>query len=143
MTVLLERAAICGSTGEVPVAAVILDQHGRCIGHGRNRREHQQDPLGHAELIALRQAALVQGDWRFNSCTLIATLEPCTMCAGALVHARIRKLHFATLEPRSGAIISSARVLDNSSLNHHVMYQHGLYAEQCASLMRDFFSAKR
>ena len=87
MTVLLQRAARAGEAGEVPVAAVVLDAESRCIGHGRNRRETGRDPLGHAELVALRQAALVQGDWRFNDCTLIVTLEPCPMCAGALIQA--------------------------------------------------------
>ena len=89
MDVLLQRAEEAGAEGEVPVAAVILDGQGRAIGHGRNRRQNDRDPLGHAELVALQQAAIVQNDWRFNSCTLIVTLEPCPMWAGALVQARM------------------------------------------------------
>ena len=86
---LLKRAERTGQNGEVPVAAVILDGDGRCIGHGGNTRERDRDPLGHAELVALRQASRLRGDWRFNDCTLIVTLEPCTMCAAALVQARM------------------------------------------------------
>ena len=104
MTVLLQRAERVGEAGEVPVAAVVLDAEGRCIGHGRNRRETAQDPLGHAELIALRQAAWVQGDWRFNDCTLIVTLEPCPMCAGALVQARMGCVIYATPDPKRGGL---------------------------------------
>ena len=137
-----ELAVEARKLDEVPVGAIVT-RGNQIIGRGFNQTRTFGDPTAHAEIIALRDAAKTIGNFRLVGTDMFVTTEPCTMCAGALVHARIRKLHFATLEPRSGAVISTPRVLDNSSLNHHVMYQHGLYAEQCASLMRDFFSAKR
>ena len=107
MDVLLQRAEVTGTEGEVPVAAVVLDGEGRAIGHGRNRRQTDMDPLGHAELVALRQAAMVLGDWRFNACTLIVTLEPCPMCAGALVQARMGTVVYGATDP-SAAVWAEA-----------------------------------
>ena len=89
MFILLKRARNAGDDGEVPVSAIILNEKGHCIGHGRNTRNKDCNPLGHAELIALRQAAWINRDWRFNECTLIVTLEPCQMCSGALIQARM------------------------------------------------------
>jgi tRNA(adenine34) deaminase len=94
---LLRRAAVVGEAGEVPVAAVVLDRDGRAVGWGSNRRHHGQDPLGHAEIVALRQAAAFRGDWRFSDCTLVVTLEPCPMCAGALIQARMGTVVFGGL----------------------------------------------
>ncbi len=120
MTVLLERAADNGNTGEVPVAAVILDEHGRCIGHGRNRRERCQDPLGHAELVALQQAATLRGDWRFNPCTLLVTLEPCPMCAGALVQARMGTVVFGASDQKRGGLGGCLDLAQHPSSHHHM-----------------------
>ena len=108
---LLREADRAGQDGEVPVAAAVLDARGRCLGWGRNRREQDQDPLGHAELVALRQAATILGDWRFNHCTLLVTLEPCPMCAGALVQARMGRVIFATSDPKRGALGSCLDLL--------------------------------
>ena len=101
---LLRLGERVGEEGEIPVAAVMLDDQGRCLGWGSNRRHHDQDPLGHAELVALRQAAAMRGDWRFNACTLVVTLEPCPMCAGALVQARVGTVVFGASDPKRGAL---------------------------------------
>ena len=118
MDVLLQRAEETGAQGEVPVAAVVLDGKGRAIGHGRNRRQNHRDPLGHAELVALQQAAIVQNDWRFNSCTLIVTLEPCPMCAGALVQARMGTVIFAASDPKRGGLGGSLDLSTPVSYTH-------------------------
>ena len=102
MGILLKRAKRVGEEGEVPVAAVILNEKGYCIGHGRNTRNKNSDPMGHAELNALRQASLIKGDWRFNECTLIVTLEPCPMCAGALIQARIGRVIYGAEDTKRG-----------------------------------------
>ena len=101
---LLRVAAQAGNRGEVPVAAVVLDPRGRAIGWGSNRREGAQDPLGHAELVALSQASALRHDWRFNQHTLIVTLEPCPMCAGALVQARMGRVVYGASDPKRGAL---------------------------------------
>ena len=113
MEVLLARASVNGDSGEVPVAAVILDEQGQCIGHGRNRRERCQDPLGHAELVALSQAATIRGDWRFNPCTLLVTLEPCPMCAGALVQARMGTVVFGASDRKRGGLGGCINLADD------------------------------
>jgi Cytosine/adenosine deaminases len=100
MQLLLRHAERAGNQGEIPVAAVVLDEGRLCIGWGSNRREQQSDPLGHAELVALGQAARLRGDWRFNGCTLLVTLEPCPMCAGALVQARMGTVVFGATDPK-------------------------------------------
>jgi tRNA(adenine34) deaminase len=127
---------------EVPVGAVIV-KDGKIIGRGFNRTLTSQDPTAHAEIVALRDAAQNERNYRLPDADIFVTIEPCTMCAGALVHARIRTLYFATPEPRAGAVISTARVLDNPSLNHRVQYEQGLCEDDCAGLIREFFAAKR
>ena len=104
---LIERARRFGEQGEIPVSAVVLDHRGRCIGHGINQRELNNDPLGHAELMAIQQACRLRGDWRLNDCTLLVTLEPCPMCAGALVQARVGQVIFAATDPKRGAMGST------------------------------------
>lgn len=143
MRILLARAEAVGQTGEVPVTAVVLDPAGRCIGHGRNRREHQQDPLGHAELIALRQAALVLGDWRFNGCTLIATLEPCTMCAGALVQARMGKVVFGAHDSKRGGLGGSLDLSTHASAHHHMTVIGGVLGDEARELLESWFRRRR
>ena len=137
-----ELAVEASKLNEVPVGAIVTRDN-QIIGRGFNKTRAYADPTAHAEIIALRDAAKTVGNFRLIDADMFVTIEPCTMCAGALIHARIRKLHFAALEPRSGAVMSTARVLDNSSLNHRVIYQHGLYEEECASLIQKFFAAKR
>ena len=128
MGVLLRRAEAAGQEGEIPVAAVVLDGSGRCIGWGTNRRHRRQDPLGHAELVALRQAAALQGSWRFNACTLVVTLEPCPMCAGALVQARMGRVVFAAADPKRGALGGCLDLAHHPSA-HHAMEVVGLLRE--------------
>ena len=132
MGVLLRRAEAAGQEGEIPVAAVVLDSTGRCIGWGTNRRHRRQDPLGHAELVALRQAAALQGSWRFNGCTMVVTLEPCPMCAGALVQARMGRVVFAAADPKRGALGGCLDLARHPSA-HHAMEVVGQVLEAEAS----------
>ena len=127
---------------EVPVGAVVVVDD-EIIGRGYNQTITRQDPTAHAEIVALRDAAATLGNYRMPTADLYVTIEPCTMCAGALIHARIRTLYFATAEPRSGAVVSTSRVLDNTALNHRVTYEQGLCQDACAHLIKDFFAAKR
>ena len=143
MEVLMERAAETGRNGEVPVAAVILDQRGHCIGHGRNRRETEGDPLGHAELVALRQAAWVLGDWRFNQCTLLVTLEPCPMCAGALVQARMGRVVFGAKDLKRGGLGGCINLADDSSAHHNMDVVGPLMQERAGDQLADWFRRRR
>ena len=143
MEVLIDRAAEAGLNGEIPVAAVILDERGRCIGHGRNRRESAQDPLGHAELMALRQAAWVQGDWRFNHCTLLVTLEPCPMCAGALVQARMGRVVFGATDLKRGGLGGCLDLAQHSSAHHHMTVIGPLMQERAGAQLKDWFRQRR
>ena len=142
MRVAYELAMEARKLDEVPVGAIVTRGE-KIIGRGFNKTRTSTDPTAHAEIVALRDAAKTTGNFRLIDADMFVTIEPCTMWAGALVHARIRKLHFAALEPRSGAILSTAKVLDNSSLNHRVIYQRGPCEEECALLMKNFFAAKR
>lgn len=130
------------AAGEVPVGAVLV-RDGAVLGEGSNGPIHRADPTAHAEILALRDAARRLGNYRLVGSTLYVTVEPCTMCAGALVHARVARLVFGAAEPRAGAVTSSARVLDNPGLNHRVAVSGGVLAEQCAGLLRGFFAARR
>ena len=142
MRVAYELAMEARKLDEVPVGAIVTRGE-KIIGRGFNKTRTSTDPTAHAQIVAHSDAAKTTGNFRLIDADMFVTIEPCTMCAGALVHARIRKLHFAALEPRSGAILSTAKVLDNSSLNHRVIYQHGPCEEECALLMKNFFAAKR
>ncbi|MFN9629333.1 MAG: nucleoside deaminase [Cyanobacteriota bacterium] len=136
---LLRRAARAGERGEVPVAAVVLDAQGRAVGWGSNRRHHGQDPLGHAELVALRQAAAALGTWRFNDCTLLVTLEPCPMCAGALIQARMGTVVFAAGDPKRGALGGCLNLASHGSAHHHLRVIAGVRGQQAEALLRDWF----
>lgn len=128
--------------GEVPVGAVIVQQ-GVILGEGFNQPISSCDPSAHAEIVALRQAASHIKNYRLVSSTLYVTLEPCTMCVGALVHARISRLVYGTLEPKAGAIVSKATLLDSDYFNHKVTYSGGLLAERCQHQLSNFFSKRR
>ena len=143
MDVLLQRAEATGAEGEVPVAAVILDGSGKAIGHGRNRRQNHMDPLGHAELVALRQAAVVQGDWRFNDCTLIVTLEPCPMCAGALVQARMGTVVFAASDPKRGGLGGSLDLSTHASAHHRMKVVKGVREHEARGQLERWFRQRR
>jgi len=139
MTCLLSRASRLGSQGEVPITAIILDKDGQCIGHGSNRRERMKDPLGHAELIALRQAALIRTDWRFNDCTLIVNLEPCPMCAGALIQARMGQVIFGASDYKRGALGGSLDLSKHISSHHKMIVYGGVMKEKSGEIISDWF----
>ena len=143
MTVLPQRAERVGEAGEVPVAAVVLDAEGHCIGHGRNRRQTGRDPLGHAELVALRQAAWVHGDWRFNDCTLIVTLEPCPMCAGALIQARMGRVIYGTPDPKRGGLGGSLDLSSHPSAHHHMTVNGGILQVEAREQLESWFRQRR
>ena len=138
----LELAAQAGEKGEVPVGAVLV-QEGHIAGEGRNRMIEAADPTAHAEIEALRAACASAGNYRLPEAELFVTLEPCAMCAGALVLARVSRVVFATHDPRSGAAGSVFNVLDNASLNHRCEVQSGLLEQESAELLRAFFRARR
>lgn len=127
---------------EVPVGAVLVKDNA-LIARGCNRMIGDCDPTAHAEMVALRNAAKVLGNYRLTGCTLYVTVEPCAMCAGALVHARVQRLVFGALEPRSGAVVSMMQLLDNPRLNHKVVFVGGICDEQCGRLMSEYFAGKR
>jgi tRNA(adenine34) deaminase len=138
----LKLAATAAACGEVPVGAVVV-QDGVIIGRGANRPIGGIDPTAHAEIVALRQAAAYTGNYRLTGASLYVTIEPCTMCAGALVHARIARLIFGTREPRAGAVVSTAQVLAAPGLNHRVEVVEGVLADEAQRLMQDFFRRRR
>ena len=140
---LLSKAKIIGERGEVPIAAVILDSKGRCIGYGGNRRESMKDPLGHAELIALRQAAWINNDWRFNDCTLIVNLEPCPMCAGALVQARMGKVIYGSEDLKRGALGGTINLAEHKSAHHKMLIETGVMEQESRKVILDWFKDKR
>ena len=132
---LAEEAA---AAGETPVGAVVVDREGRIIGRGRNRRE-SGDPLGHAELLAIREAAEAIGDWRLEGTTMVVTLEPCAMCAGALVNARVERLVFGALDPQAGFCGSLGNLVQDSRLNHRLEVVSGVEEARSRELLQRFF----
>jgi tRNA(adenine34) deaminase len=130
-------------TGDVPVAALVLDSSGAVIGAGRNERELRQDPTAHAEVLALRAAAEATGDWHLADTTLVVTLEPCVMCAGAILAARVPRVVFGAWDEKAGAAGSVYDVLRDRRLNHRVEVFGGVEADACAALLESFFAARR
>jgi tRNA(adenine34) deaminase len=128
--------------GEVPVGAVVVHQ-GKIIGRGSNRNLTDRDPTAHAEVVALREAGIAIGNHRLSGCDLFATIEPCAMCAGALVHARIRWLVYGADDPKAGAVHSVMHVLNHPGLNHKVEVRSGVLAGQCADILQEFFRVRR
>lgn len=136
------RAAL--ALDEVPVGCVILhNPTDKIIGRGHNRRETNADPTAHAEILALREAANALGDWRLDECAMAVTLEPCPMCAGALVNGRLGRLIYGCDDPKAGAVRTFFRICDDPRLNHRVEITAGVLADDCAALLRDFFRAQR
>lgn len=129
--------------GDVPIGAVVLDAAGTVLATGFNRREADGDPTAHAEVLALRDAARVVGEWRLDGCTLAVTLEPCTMCAGAAVLARVRRIVFGAFDPKAGAVGSLWDVVRDPRLNHRPEVVGGVLADECAALIREFFATHR
>ena len=140
---LLSKAKLTGMMGEVPIAAVILDDKGRCIGYGGNRRETMKDPLGHAELVALRQATWINNDWRFNHCTLIVNLEPCPMCAGALIQSRMGKVIYGSKDHKRGAFGGTMNLAEHKSAHHKMFIEGGIMEKESRKIIVDWFKAKR
>lgn len=142
MTAALALAQEASDAGEVPVGAVVV-QSGRIIGAGSNAPISRQDPSAHAEIQAIRAAASALGNYRLAGCTLFVTLEPCAMCAGAIMHARIARLVFGAADPKTGACGSVVDLFAEERLNHHTEVEAGLMAEQCGELLTAFFRSRR
>ncbi|HTM43683.1 MAG TPA: tRNA adenosine(34) deaminase TadA [Polyangiaceae bacterium] len=143
MRVALEEAALAPAHGDIPVGAVLVSHSGEELARAHNERELSADPTAHAEVLALRAASAKQGHWRFNDATLYVTLEPCLMCAGALVNARIGRLVYGARDPKAGAIESLFELANDTRLNHRYAVTQGLLAEPCAALLQDFFRTLR
>jgi tRNA(adenine34) deaminase len=143
MELALDEARAALETDDVPVGAVVLSPSGDVIGRGRNVREADADPTGHAEIVAMRQAARDVGEWRLTGGTLVVTLEPCTMCAGALVLARVERLVFGAYDDKAGAVGSLWDVVRDRRLNHRPEVVSGVLAEESAGLLDEFFSRHR
>ncbi|HEX8324604.1 MAG TPA: tRNA adenosine(34) deaminase TadA [Tepidisphaeraceae bacterium] len=144
MFLALAEARLAGSAGEVPIGCVIWHEPSRrIIGRGHNTRENCPDPTAHAEIVALREAATTLGHWRVLDCTLAVTLEPCPMCAGAIVNARVPRLVYGCDDPKAGAVRTLYTLCEDPRLNHRVEVTAGVLADECATLLRDFFRARR
>ena len=142
MEVALEEARRAAAIGEVPVGAAVVHE-GEILGRGANRTEREQDPTAHAEMIAIREAADRLGSWRLLGCTIYVTLEPCAMCAGALVLSRIDRLVYGADDPKAGMCGSLGNVVQDPGLNHRVEIVRGIRAGECGELLRGFFRARR
>ena len=138
----LAEARLAAQEGEVPIGAVVVVE-GRIAGRGRNARERLRDPLAHAEILALQEASRTLGRWRLTGATVYATLEPCPMCAGALVNARVDRLVYAVPDPKAGAVDTLFALLRDPRLNHRVEVASGVLAQECGELLRGFFRQRR
>jgi len=146
MRLALDQAAgppAAGDGADVPVGAVVLDGAGAVVAAGRNRREADGDPTAHAEIVAIRQAALARHGWRLDGCTLVVTLEPCTMCAGAAVLARLDRIVYGAEDPKAGAVGSLWDVVRDRRLNHRPEVIAGILQTECADLLTEFFHRRR
>jgi tRNA(adenine34) deaminase len=138
----LAEARQAASLGEVPVGAAVVRAE-RIVGRGHNRREIDGDPVAHAEIVAIRQAAEAVGNWRLTGCTLYVTVEPCAMCAGALVNSRVERLVFGTRDPKAGYCGSLGNLVEDSRLNHRLEVTEGVLSEECSEVIQRFFSRLR
>src|SRR5580700_7736766 len=140
MRLAIEQAQLAAAAGEVPIGCVIRhDPTGQIIGRAHNRRILDSDPTAHAEILAIRQAAKFLGDWRLTDTTLVVTLEPCPMCAGAIVNARIPRLIFGCSDPKAGAVRTLYQLCEDARLNHRVAVMEGVLGEECAGMLQSFF----
>ena len=142
MKSILRRSEEVGKK-ELPITAFIIDEKGRCIGRGSNRREKNKDPLGHAELIALRQAAWIKNDWRFNECTIIVNLEPCTMCAAALVQARMGQVIYGAEDDKRGGFGGTIDLSRHVSAHHKMNVVGGILDKECKNKIKNWFKMMR
>ncbi|RZO23027.1 MAG: tRNA adenosine(34) deaminase TadA [SAR92 clade bacterium] len=138
----LELAQQAADRGEVPVGAVVV-RNGKIIGQGHNQPIVSHDPTAHAEIMAMRDASKNLSNYRLTGCDIYVTIEPCTMCVGAMVHARIRQIFFGALEPRAGALTSQLQLMKDGHFNHSILWEGGILADQCAAVLRDFFRQRR
>ncbi len=143
MRLALEEAQAALATGDVPVGCVVVDAAGDVVGRGRNRREADGDPLAHAEIVALRDAAATRGDWNLEDCTLVVTLEPCVMCAGAVLQSRLGRLVYGAWDEKAGAVGSVYDVIRDRRLPHRVEVVTGVSAEASSALLTGFFRSRR
>jgi tRNA(adenine34) deaminase len=143
MRLALAEAVKSRSGEDVPVGAVVIDESGIVVARGHNRREADGDPTAHAEIVAIRAAAAATGGWRLAGLTVVVTLEPCTMCAGAITASRVDRLVYGAQDPKAGAVGSLRDVIRDTRLNHRVEVIGGVLAGECGDLLRDFFAAKR
>jgi tRNA(adenine34) deaminase len=144
MPLAIAQARLAYAAGEVPIGCVIWHEPtARIVGAGFNEREATEDPSAHAEIVAIRKASRELGSWRLLDCTLLVTLEPCCMCAGAIVNARIPRLIYGCDDPKAGAVRTLYRLCEDERLNHHVEVVPGVMAEECAGLLRAFFREQR
>jgi tRNA(adenine34) deaminase len=143
MDLALDRAREAPASGDVPVGAVVVDPSGRVVGSGRNRREADGDPTAHAEVLALREAARTSGSWRLDGHTLVVTLEPCPMCAGAVVLARVERVVLGAWDPKAGAAGSVWDIVRDRRVNHRVEVVGGVREAECSALLLDFFAGHR
>lgn len=139
----LRLAAIAASQGEVPVGAVLVNEQGQLVSSGYNLRESLKSPLGHAELLCIHRASKLQSSWRLSGLTLYVTLEPCVMCAGALVQARVSRIVYGAVDPKGGGIKSLYQIAEDSRLNHQIRVQGGVLEEEASRLLKDFFADLR
>jgi len=142
MNSILRRSKEIGKI-ELPICSIILDERGRCIGRGVNRRNINKDPLGHAEIMALRQASLIKNDWRFNECTIITNLEPCTMCSSALIQARMGKVIFGAYDKKRGGLGGSIDLSKHESAHHKMEIIGGILEEECSQILKIWFKKLR
>jgi tRNA(adenine34) deaminase len=143
MRLAIDEAQAAQVTGDVPIGAVVVGPAGDVIGRGRNAREAEGDPTAHAEILALRAASAAVGSWRLDGCTLVVTLEPCAMCAGAAVLARVARLVYGTADPKGGAVGSLWDLVRDRRLNHRPEVVSDVLADECAAILREFFDAQR
>ena len=139
----IDQARLAADHGDVPIGAIVLDAHDDVLAVGCNERELWGDPTAHAEVVAIRRAAEAVGQWRLTGCTLVVTLEPCTMCAGAIVASRIEHLVFGAFDPKAGAVASLFDVVRDPRLNHRPRVTGGVLEDECAALLDDFFASAR
>lgn len=143
MRLAMEQAQSAEAAGEVPVGAIVVAPDGEIIGRGNNQVLRSNDPTAHAEIVALREAGAVLGNYRLLGCTLVCTLEPCAMCAGAILHARIARLVYAARDPKAGACGSVLSVMNHPPLNHKAEVTEGVLAEECSAMLTNFFRRRR
>ncbi len=143
MKLALDLAAKASQQGDVPVGAIVLNPQGEVVGKGFNNREFDSDPMSHAEIVALREAAVANGSWRLDDHTLVVTLEPCTMCAGAAVQARVGRIVFGAFDEKAGAVGSLWDVVRDRRLPHRPEVVSGVLADECGAILSEFFKAQR